>query len=94
MYVNSIFIILNSKLTEMNFVRNITLILGVIVLSISCGPGYKVADDDIKEIKNIHDVTTVKKSKYKYEKERNRRKEQRKINKERWEKQMDNKYKE
>ncbi len=65
------------------------LILLVLVFTFhACGPGYKTGDSNIKEIKNIHNVTVVKRSKYKVETEKERRKEQRKINRSRWRKQM------
>jgi amino acid permease len=77
----------------MKFARNTFTLICMIMLMLSCGPGYKVGDKKIKKIRNIHDVTLIKKSKFNYEKVKERRAEQSKRNKERWEKQMKNRYK-
>ena len=60
----------------------------------SCGPGYKTGKGKVKKIKNVYDITIIKKSKHQYELEKQRKKQQHKINNALWKKQMKNRYKE
>jgi len=67
-------------------------LIPVLLFGISCGPGYKVGDDKIKRTKNIHNYTVIKRSKLNYDLVKERKKQQRKINRERWKKQMKNRF--
>ena len=76
----------------MKITRLLLLVLFILIVNLSCGPGFKIADDKIYKLKNYNDLTMVKKSKYQHETSKIRKKQQSQINKERWKKQMKNRY--
>ena len=74
--------------------RYIGLVIISLLIFISCGPGFKTSNSKVKRIKNVYDVTSIKKSREQYGLEKQRKKHQRKVNSALWKKQMKNRYNE